>query len=61
MTGRAPRGSCASQRLFATVGPRNEDGLQVELGGCFRVARSYRSYTLGSADASVVSRILGVR
>jgi hypothetical protein len=61
MTGRAPRGSCASQRLFATVGPRNEDGLQVELGGCFRVARSYRAYTLGSAEPGVVRAILAVR
>lgn len=61
MTGRASRGSCANQRLFATVGPRNEDGVQVELGGCFRVARSYRNYTLGSAEPGVVRAILGVR
>jgi hypothetical protein len=61
MTGRAPRGSCANQRLFAVVFSRNEDGVQVELGGCFRVARSYRNYTLGSAEPGVVRAILGVR
>jgi len=61
LTGRAPRGSCTNQRLFAVVGPRNEDGVGVELGGCFRVARSFRNYTLGSANPAVVSAVLGVR
>jgi hypothetical protein len=60
LIGRAPHGSCTNQRLFAVVYPRNEDGIEVELGGCFRVARSYRGYALGSADGSVVRAILGV-
>jgi hypothetical protein len=59
LRGSAPSGTCANQSLFATVGAKDADAVWVELGGCYRVARSYRGYTLGSANASVVRAMLG--
>jgi hypothetical protein len=59
LAGAAPSGACRNQPLFAVVSARNEDGVWVELGGCYRVARSYRGYTLGRANPSVARSILG--
>jgi hypothetical protein len=62
LTGAAPRGACPNQPLFAVVAARNdptEEGVWVELGGCFRTAGFDGSYVLGSAHASVVRAILG--
>jgi hypothetical protein len=59
LTGAAPTGACTNQPLFAVVGARNEEGVWVELGGCFRVAGFDGSYVLGSADGSAVRSILG--
>ena len=58
----APNGVCANQPLFAVVGARNdptEEGVWVELGGCFRVAGFDGSYVLGSANGPVIRSILG--
>jgi hypothetical protein len=63
LTGPAPRGACANQPLFAVVAARNdptEEGVWVELGGCFRVAGFRGGYTAGgSANPAVVRSILG--
>lgn len=62
LTGAAPAGDCPNQPLFAVVAARNdptEEGVWVELGGCFRLAGFDGSYVLGSANSSVVRAILG--
>lgn len=61
VTRAAPQEVCANQRRFAVITAKHGEGngVWVELGGCFRVARSYRGYTLGSADGSVIRSILG--
>lgn len=62
LTGAAPHGTCPNQPLFAVVAARNdptEEGVWVELGGCFRTAGFDGSYVLGSAHASVVRAMLG--
>lgn len=51
-------GSCAPQRKFAAV-LTNGQWATVELGGCWRVARSYPSSQMGSADAAGVNAVLG--
>jgi hypothetical protein len=60
LTGAGPSGSCLNQRRFAVIVANPELSAQVELGGCWRVARPNLS-GLGTADASVVSATLGVR
>jgi hypothetical protein len=61
LTRAAPQDVCSNQLQFAVITAKHVEGnsVWVELGGCFRVARSYRGYTLGSADGSVVRSILG--
>jgi hypothetical protein len=51
-------GSCSAQRKFAAVLSDSGGWATVELGGCWRVARSYPSGELGSADAAAVSGVL---
>jgi hypothetical protein len=60
LTGAAPRGSCPAERTFAVVGAR-QFWAEVELGGCWRVGRTYPDYAIGSADPSVAAPLLGVR
>ena len=60
MTGAGPSSSCANQRKFAVIVASPELSAQVELGGCWRVARPNLS-GLGTADAAVVRAILGAR
>jgi hypothetical protein len=50
-------GSCRTQQEFAAV--LSNDWTTVELGGCWRVARSEPHAGIGSADATVVARLLG--
>lgn len=59
LTGAAPHRGCTNQPRFAVVGARSEEGVWVELGGCFRVAGFDGSHVLGSANATVVRSILG--
>lgn len=59
MTGAAPSGSCPNDRTFAVVSAKPELWAEVELGGCFRVGRTYPDYGLGGADPAVVRAILG--
>jgi hypothetical protein len=61
LAGPAPSGTCVNQPQFAVVAARNEneEGVWVELGGCFRVAGFHGGYVLGSANAAVVRAILG--
>ena len=61
MTGAAPSGSCADERTFAVVDASDERWAEVELGGCWRVGRTYPDYGLGGADPAVVQAILGTR
>lgn len=61
LTGAAPSGSCPNERTFAVIGAKPELWAEVELGGCFRVGRTYPGYGLGGADPSVVNAILGSR
>jgi hypothetical protein len=61
MTGPAPRGSCPEERTFAVVHAQPALWAEVELGGCFRVGRTYPGYGLGGSDPSVVRAILGGR
>ncbi len=59
LTGAGPRGTSAAQSAFAVV---RADGqwVNVELGGCWRVLRDDRNpASLGTADAAVVSQLLG--
>lgn len=60
VAGTAPSGSCPNQMRFATFGA-DETWAEVELGGCWRVGRSYPQYGLGGADPAVVRAVLGVR
>ncbi len=61
MTGAAPSGSCADQRTFAVVATKRDRWAEVELGGCWRVGRTYPDYGLGGADPPIVRAILGLR
>jgi len=61
MTGAAPRGSCPNERTFAVIHTKPELWAEVELGGCFRVGRTYPDYGMGGADPAVVRSILGGR
>src|SRR3954447_4460847 len=60
MTGGEPRGSCPNERTFAVIHTKPELWAEVELGGCFRVGRTYPDYGMGEADPAVVRSILGV-
>ncbi|HJU37333.1 MAG TPA: hypothetical protein VJ716_07955 [Gaiellaceae bacterium] len=57
LTGPGRGGACRDARMFATVRPKHEPAAEVELGGCWRVARPNLN-GLGSADAAVVRAIL---
>lgn len=61
MTRTAPSGSCSAVRTFAVIHANPELWAEVELGGCFRVGRTYPDYGLGGADPSVVRALLGSR
>jgi hypothetical protein len=61
MTGAAPSGSCPDERTFAVIKAKPELWAEVELGGCFRVGRTYPDYGMGGADPAAVRSILGVR
>jgi hypothetical protein len=58
MTYAGPSGSCADARSFAVIVASPELTAQVELGGCWRVARPNLT-GLGTADAAAVRAILG--
>jgi hypothetical protein len=60
MKGPAASRSCPDERVFAVVSAAEERWVEVELGGCWRVGRTYPDYGLGGADQSV-SAILGGR
>jgi hypothetical protein len=61
MTRAAPSGSCSAERTFAVIHAGAELWAEVELGGCFRVGRTYPDYALGGADPAVVRAVLGSR
>jgi hypothetical protein len=61
MTGAAPSGSCPAERTFAVIHAKPELWAEVELGGCFRVGRTYPDYGMGAADPAVVRSILRLR
>jgi hypothetical protein len=61
MTEPAPRGSCPNESTFAVVSSSAERWAEVELGGCWRVGRTYPAYGLGGSDPAVVRAILGTR
>jgi hypothetical protein len=56
----AGRGTrCPVQRTFAVVSGAHGEAAQVELGGCFRVARLYPTRGVGRADPTVIRSLLG--
>ena len=59
MTGAAPSGSCPREQTFAVIAARPELWAEVELGGCWRVGRTYPDYGMGGSDPAVVRAILG--
>jgi hypothetical protein len=60
LTGSPTSGRCAKQRTFAMIlGKGSSLGASVELGGCWRVAPGFRGGKPHTADAPVVSAILG--
>ena len=61
MTGAAPSGSCPDESTFAVIKAKPELWAEVELGGCFRVGRTYPDYGMGGANPAAVRSILGVR
>jgi len=60
MTGAGPSSSCANQRTFAVIVANAELSAEVELGGCWGVARPNLS-GLGTADPAVVRVLLARR
>jgi hypothetical protein len=61
MTGAAPSGSCPHESTFAVVSSSAERWVEVELGGCWRVGRTYPDYGTGGSDPAVVRAILARR
>jgi hypothetical protein len=61
MTGGAPSRSCPNAQRFAVVAAKPELWAEVELGGCWRVGRTYPDYGLGGSDPAVIAPILGRR
>ena len=55
LTGAGPTGSCLPQREFAVINIAGSLA-NIELGGCWRVARPLGG--IGSADATVVAGLL---
>jgi hypothetical protein len=60
MTGAGSSKSCANQEMFAVIVANAELSAEVELGGCWRVARPNLS-GLGTADPAVVRALLARR
>lgn len=58
LEGAAPTGRCTAQRQFAVIHSPPGGWANVELGGCWRVARNYPNFATGSADSATVSRLL---
>lgn len=56
LSGAGVGGNCTAQRRFAAV--LGNGWATVELGGCWRVARSYPNSALGSANGSAVGAVL---
>ena len=54
-----PASGCSPQSRFAVISVSG-DYVVVELGGCWRVQRDEAHVTLGTADPSVLRRLLGV-
>jgi hypothetical protein len=55
-----PTKPCPVQRTFAwVIAPRNDQAVEVELGGCYRVARYLEWPGAGSGDPSVIRSLLG--
>jgi hypothetical protein len=61
LTGPGRGTDCPAQRQFAAITAADGEWATVELGGCWRVARSSSHPGIGSANASVVSALLGLR
>jgi hypothetical protein len=61
MTGAAPNGSCPNEQTFALIAAKPERWAEVELGGCWRVGRTYPDYGMGGSNPAVVRAILGTR
>jgi hypothetical protein len=59
LTGPAPGGECPPVRVFAFVTIDGGPYVQVELGGCWRVERSYPREGVGTADPAVAAAVLG--
>jgi hypothetical protein len=58
LAGPGPTGACRPQREFAVI-EREGQAVNVELGGCWRVARDEDNpETTGSANAAVIARLL---
>jgi len=53
-----PMGACPTQREFAVVHTPQGGWANVELGGCWRVARSYPMFATGRADPTTVGQLL---
>ena len=58
LEGPGPYATCPTQREFAVVATADGGWANVELGGCWRVARNYPSFATGSADRARVERLL---
>jgi len=59
LTGPAPRGECPPVHEFAFITVDHGPYVQVELGGCWRVERSYPREGVGTADPAVAAAVLG--
>jgi hypothetical protein len=59
LTGPAPTGDCPDQSKFAAVTTDTNQMLTIELGGCWRVARSSTHWETGTANGSVVAGFVG--
>lgn len=59
MTRAAPSGSCPDEREFAVVSASDGRWAEVELGGCWRVGRTYPDYGMGGSGPAIVRAILG--
>lgn len=58
LQGAGHTGGCPAQRRFAVVSTPAGEWANVELGGCWRVQRSYPTTGTGTADAAVARALL---